>query len=197
MQFLEPDSVPNSQGSSFNDSTASQTSPQRPTSGDKSQFFAGHYLSRPITPSTSSSNPSSQERAEERLKGILILQGDAQRQPHNAQNERPRSLDVGGLNGENTHAPKRTADGRVKIADLEMPTSPVDFSHFQRHSRNDSNVSKGSQIGEVCSLVTVVVVEGSSLCPTSCPIISRPDFPTLWSRSRTAGRPAALMSLNA
>lgn len=152
-QLSEPSSVPNSQGSSFNDSVLSQASPQRPMSSDKFQFSAGNYSARQITPSTSSSDPSSQERAAERLQEILSAEDDAQQQfrPHlqNAQIERPQSLHIGSLNGEHTYALKRMADGKVKTVDLNMSRSPVDVSRSRGHSRNDSKTSKGSQIGEV------------------------------------------------
>ena len=144
-QLSEPSSVPNSQGSS--------ASPQRPMSSDKFQFSAGNYSARQITPSTSSSDPSSQERAAERLQEILSAEDDAQQQfrPHlqNAQIERPQSLHIGSLNGEHTYALKRMADGKVKTVDLNMSRSPVDVSRSRGHSRNDRKTSKGSQIGEV------------------------------------------------
>ena len=152
-QPSEPSSVPNSQDSSFNESVPSQASPQRPMSSNKFQFSAGNYSTRQITPSTSSSDPSSQERAAERLQEMLSAEDDAQQQvrPHlqNAQIQGPRSLHMGSLIGEHTFALKRMADGKVKSVDLNISRSPVDLSRSPGHSKNDSSPSKGSQIGEV------------------------------------------------
>lgn len=126
-------------------------------SNNKSQTSATGYSTRQITPSTSS-DPSSQERAAERLREILSAEDDdAQEQPrlvsHHAPNERPRSLFTGGSNGDLTHAQKRTADGQVKAADSNMPISPVDISRFSGYSKNDSAISQSSQIGEVGSII--------------------------------------------
>jgi len=160
-QLSDPSSVTNSQVSSFEDSVASQASPQRPMSSDKPQSSAAGYSTRQITPSTSLSDPSSQERAADRLREILTADdydahGQRRLVSHHAPNVRPRSLYTRGLNGEHTHAQKRTADGQVKAADPDVPTSPVDISRSRGHTKNDSATSQSSQIGEVGSTVSTL-----------------------------------------
>ena len=157
-RLSEPSSVPNSQGSSFDDSVVSRASPRRPMSSDKSLFFVGDHSTRQITPSTLLSDPSSQERAAERLKDILRAKDDTQGQlrpdSHGSQNDKPQNLHIDGLNGEHIYAQKRTADGKVKPGDLNIPTSPASVSRSRGHSKSGSVTSKGSQIGEVGSLAS-------------------------------------------
>ena len=152
-QLSEPSSVANSQDSSFDDSVASQASPHQPMSNIKSRFPTVKYSTRQVTPPTSTPDPSSQDRTAERLTEILAAEDNVQGQlspdPHDSQNERPRSLYVSGSNGEHTSAQKRTADGQVKVQDLNTHTSPEDVSRPYWHLKSDSATSKGSQIGEV------------------------------------------------
>lgn len=130
-------------------------------SNDQLQSSAAGYSTRQITPSTSLSDPSSQERAPDRLREILSADDDdahGQRRlvPAHTPNERPRSLYTHGLNGEHTHAHKRTADGQVKVADPNVLTSPAGTSRPRGHTKNDSATSQTSQIGEVGSTVSVL-----------------------------------------
>ena len=130
-------STPNSQASSFDDSNASQGSYQRPIS---SGGVHAQALQRENTPTTSLSNPSSQEQ---------ILH-EAQPSPSAGR----QRLEVRGIQApiapmlqiaSDTAGLKRTADGQVKE---KSPTSPM--SARCGHSRTSSMTSRGSQIGEVC-----------------------------------------------
>ena len=138
----------NSQSSSFN---GSQESQHRPVSGG-SLTSSQNRPPRDITPSTSLSNPSSQEH--------LPVQME---QPHNYRVPRvprgPTMLDtrfsqapvanMGSASGDYTSAPKRTADGYIKQGNSTSPTVPG-RGNSSEHSRTSSTVSQGSQIGEVC-----------------------------------------------
>lgn len=137
-----------SQSSSFD---GSQESRNRPIS---SGSFASSQNRPPrdITPSTSLSNPSSQEHIAEKM------------DPHNnhlapRSSRQPTRLDtgftqapvanMGGSLGDHTSAPKRTADGQLKQGNSISPTSPSKIGRHER-SRTSSMTSRGSQIGEVC-----------------------------------------------
>ena len=138
----------NSQSSSFN---GSQESQQRPISGG-SLTSSQDRPPRDITPSTSLSNPSSQEH--------LTVQME---QPHNYIVPRvprgPTMLDtrfpqapvanMGSSSGDYTSAPKRTADGYIKQGN-SISSTVHGKSSTNEHSRTSSTVSQGSQIGEVC-----------------------------------------------
>ena len=138
----------NSQSSSFN---GSQESQHRPISGG-SLTSSQDRPPRDITPSTSLSNPSSQEH--------LAVQME---QPHNYIVPRipkaPTKLEtrfsqapvanMGSSPGGYTSAPKRTADGYIKQGNSTSPTIHAK-SNANEHSRTSSTVSQGSQIGEVC-----------------------------------------------
>lgn len=129
-------SAPQSQSSSFEHSTASQSSQHDPTSSSEPN---SQTLPRETTPSTSLSNPSSQEYMGKKTQHSLPRRGQS-------------------IHIQTTHAPiapmahtvvdcagtKRTADGQVKE---KSPTSPVGVRYA--HSRNSSTTSRGSQIGEV------------------------------------------------
>jgi len=129
-------SAPNSQSSSFEHSTASQSSQHDPTASSEPN---SQNLHRETTPSTSLSNPSSQEYMSKK--------------PQHSPPTRGQRMDI-----QTTQAPiapmahtvndfagtKRTADGQVKE---KSPTSPV-VGRYE-HSRNSSMTSRGSQIGEV------------------------------------------------
>ena len=193
----------NSQESSFNDSVPSQSSPPRPMSSIQYQLSRGNYSARQITPSTSSSDPSSQGRSAERLKENLSAEDDvpdySRPELQDGQNERPQNFYTSGSDGEHIHSQKRMADGQVKHASSSLPMSPVEVGRPHGRSDGGSVTSKSSQMGEVCSPLFTYSTTAKSLflCATSCPIISRHVFPTPWSRSRMAGRPVALMSSKA
>ena len=110
----------------------------------------GDHLNEEMTPSTSFSNNSSQGSAR---KGPLNNDDAApqveEQQPiysqaASSQHDRAQRLHI-----EHTSAPKRMANGEVKLPGYSQPNSPVDISQYG-HSRNSSRTSRGSQIGEVC-----------------------------------------------
>lgn len=146
-------SAPNSQASSLEDSNASQGLYQRPTSSDNTR----EAVQREPTPSTSLSNPSSQEQIQKAVLQSPPTRGQRIETHNSAQAPIAPMLhmtgDIGGA--------KRTADGQVKE---RSPTSPMSVRY--EHSRNSSTTSRGSQIGEVgtyyLSLSATVVVASSS-----------------------------------
>ena len=127
-------SEPNSQASSFEDS---QDSYQRHTSSHSHPLEAPQ---RGITPSTSLSNPSSQENITHKM------QNSPSAQKQRMEPEKPHTpvAPIAHMTGDYVGA-KRTADGQVKE---RSPTSPTSVRYG--HSRNSSMTSRGSQIGEVC-----------------------------------------------
>ena len=110
----------------------------------------GDHLNEETTPSTSFSNNSSQGSAR---KGLLNNDDAApQEEEHQAiysQAARSPYDRAQRLHMEHTSAPKRMANGEVKLQGYSQPSSPVDISQYG-HSRNSSRTSRGSQIGEVC-----------------------------------------------
>lgn len=137
--------LPNSQQSSFNESANSQSSQTRP--GSSGVHESSHGI---ITPSTTLSNKSSEERvsmgdASETNAHMMGsgLESQEGLQSWNAPLTRPL-----GYKGIYTSAQKRTANGEIKSPQHSLSTSPVDPSQYG-HSRNSSMTSRGSQIGEV------------------------------------------------
>lgn len=134
--------VPNSQQSSFNESSNSQSSQTRP--GSSGFHESSHGI---MTPSTTLSNKSSEERVGMGETNADMMGSGLESQDGlhswNAPPTRPL-----GYQGINARAPKRTANGEIKSPQHSLPTSPVDSSQYG-HSRNSSMTSRGSQIGEV------------------------------------------------
>lgn len=135
-----PRSAPNSQSSSFEHSAASQSSQPDPTSSSEPN---SQTLPRETTPSTSLSNPSSQEYMGKKTEHSPPRRGQSIRVQTTHAPIAPMAHTVDTLAGT-----KRTADGQVKD---KSPTSPVVGTYG--HSRNSSTTSRGSQIGEVRVLV--------------------------------------------
>ena len=141
------DSATNSQYSSFDDSQGSQHHPFSTGSFSSSQ----PHHPRDTTPTTSLSNPSSQE---------YMAEKPEQRTNHPAprSSRGPAMLDtrfiqaplanMGGPHQDYTSAPKRSADGEIKQANRISPTSPGQTTRYE-HSRTSSTTSRGSQISEV------------------------------------------------
>ena len=127
-------SDPNSQASSFGDS---QGSYQRPTSD---HYHLPEAPQRDITPSTSLSNPSSQENITHKMQNSP----SSQKQRMEIQKPHVPVAPMAHMTSDYVGA-KRTADGQVKE---RSPTSPTSVKYG--HSRNSSMTSRGSQIGEVC-----------------------------------------------
>jgi len=138
-------SLPNSQQSSLNESSKSQLSQTRPGSSGVHESSQGI-----MTPSTTLSNKSSQERvsignANETNAHMMGHGLESQESPHswNAPPTRPSEYQ-----GSYTGTLKRTANGEIKSPVHSSSTSPVDTIQYG-HSRNSSMTSRGSQIGEV------------------------------------------------
>lgn len=141
---LEQQSVPNSQSSSFDGSQGSQ---YRPVS---SGSFASPQTRplRDVTPSTSLSNPSSQEHMAAKMDQTV----DYRSYRGSTLDTRPLQAPVANMGGprrDYTSAPKRTADGQLKQGNSISPTSPNKINRNE-HSRTSSTTSRGSQIGDVC-----------------------------------------------
>lgn len=157
---FEPHCASNSQSSSFN---GSQESQHRPISGG-SLTSSQDRPPRDVTPSTSLSNPSSQEYLAVQMEqprnyspNYIVPHGS--RGPTTLATRYPQApvANMGGSSEDYTSAPKRTADGHIKQGN---PISPMHGkSNTIEHSRTSSTVSQGSQIGEVMSrLLTSVKV---------------------------------------
>lgn len=129
-------SAPNSQNSSFEHSTASQSSQNNPTTSSEPN---SQTLRRETTPSTSLSNPSSQEYMAKKTQHSPPTRG----QRMDSQSTQAPIAPMAHITNDIAGA-KRTADGQVKE---RSPTSPV-VGRYE-HSRNSSMTSRGSQIGEV------------------------------------------------
>ncbi|KAL8827290.1 MAG: hypothetical protein Q9191_003273 [Dirinaria sp. TL-2023a] len=130
-------SAPNSQASSLGDTIDSQGSCPPQSSADRRL----EVLQRENTPSTSLSNPSSQEQI-----------ADKPRSPTRRLNLETRQdsapvAPMVHIKDDLSVASKRTADGRVKEKS-SLPTSPITVATTE-HSRSSSMTSKGSQIGEL------------------------------------------------
>ena len=130
-------SAPNSQASSLGDTVDSQGS--YPTQSSADRRF--EILQRENTPSTSLSNPSSQEQIAERARS------PASRLTLETRQDSAPMAPMAHMKDDLTAASKRTADGRVKEKS-SLPATPVTPGRWE-HSRNSSMTSKGSQIGEV------------------------------------------------
>lgn len=123
-------SAPRSQTSSFEESIPSQGSYQHPSSSGNVQ--------REPTPTTSLSNPSSQEQMIEGANQSPLAHG--QRKTSNT----PQAPIAPMIQTASEGGTKRTADGQVKE---RSPTSPIVGRYG--HSRTSSTTSRGSEIGEV------------------------------------------------
>ena len=142
---LEQQSVPNSQSSSFDGSQGSQYAPVSSGSFASSQTRPP----RDVTPSTSLSNPSSQEYMAAKMN--QPIDSRTSREPA-LLDTRPLQAPVANMGGphpDHTSAPKRTADGQLKRGNSISPTSPSRSSKHE-HSRTSSTTSRSSQIGDVC-----------------------------------------------
>ena len=135
----------NSQTSSFDES---QYRPRSSGSFSASQI----HLPRDITPATSLSNPSSQERMAEKAEQRKIYPAPPSSRGLSVLDTRFGQAPVANMGGPQHHyttAPKRSADGQIKQANSTSPTSPGETNRNE-HSRTSSATSRGSQIGEVC-----------------------------------------------
>jgi len=108
-----------------------------------------------ITPSTSTSNNSSQEHAVEPHQSFEAselhprMEEKACRDQSFPAMQRTRTWERPAIStSQYTSAPKRMANGDVKTGAGSLPTSPTDPSLYV-HSRNSSTTSRSSQIGEV------------------------------------------------
>ncbi|KAG6999566.1 hypothetical protein G7Y79_00034g069890 [Physcia stellaris] len=140
---LEQQFVPNSQSSSFDGSQGSQYAPVSSGSFTSSQTRPP----RDVTPSTSLSNPSSQEHMAKMNQPVDYR---SSREPALLET-RPLQAPVANMGGphrEYTSAPKRTADGQLKQGNSISPTSPSKTSKHD-HSRTSSTTSRSSQIGDL------------------------------------------------
>lgn len=129
-------SAPNSQSSSFEHSTVSQSSQHDPTANSEPN---SQTLHRETTPSTSLSNPSSQEYMGKKTQHSPPTRAQRMDMQTAQAPIAPMAHTVNDFAGT-----KRTADGEIKE---KSPTSPVAGRY--EHSRNSSMTSRGSQIGEV------------------------------------------------
>lgn len=152
----EADSMADSQ-SSFDESTASQNSRPLHPSPDALRLSHTNYPLGESTPSTSFSNPSSQDPLAEDLNHFhenpaLRTEGqpDLQAEPLSSVRALSKSPQNRSPTPQDDHkvSNKRMANGEVKNAAQNVPRSPVDQ---QGHHRNTSIASRGSQIGEANS----------------------------------------------
>ena len=143
-------SLSGSRESSLNEPLRHRTSQGRDGFIRDLDVSQGDRLNEEMTPSTSFSNNSSQGSAR---KGPLDNDNAAPQvekqqsiysQAASSQHDRAQRLHI-----EHTSAPKRMANGEVKLPGYSQPSSPVNISQYG-HSRNSSGMSRGSQIGEVC-----------------------------------------------
>lgn len=156
----EIDSMADSQSSSFDESTTSQNSRRPlPLSPDVLRLSQTNHPPGETTPSTSFSNPSSQDLPAGdpsnfrklpalRTKGQLDIRAESlssdRQDSVSPPNRSPTPQDDRKVSN------KRMANGEVKHAAQNVPKSPV---AQQGHSRNASVASRGSQIGEANSPV--------------------------------------------
>lgn len=144
-----------SQSSSFDESTASQNSGPLAPSSDVLRLSQTNHPPSQTTPSTSFSNPSSQDPpvgdpinfhdlSALRTKGQHDLRAEplSWSMPHSESppNRSPTPQD------DRKASNKRMANGEVKHAAQNTQNSPV---NQERHPRNTSFASRGSQIGEL------------------------------------------------
>lgn len=130
-------SPPSSQEPSLNNgSLSSQLSHVRPNAAGDLDLIRPRGA---MTPSTSSSNKSSEERTDR----PYLVEPDASTMDQDEKFDGPVAPDK-----EHTSAPKRKANGEVKPSESSLPTSPIESSQYGL-SRNSSRTSRGSQIGEV------------------------------------------------
>lgn len=140
-----------SQGSSFNDSLPSQSSepPTRSSEYPEPRAISAHPT---VTPSTSLSNNSSQEKGEAyeslRRDTGLAIDGTSDGSGSQPDDIPDPVIAYHQPHKNHTAAPKRMINGETKPAMSALPTSPTLSSHYG-HSRNSSMTSRSSQIGEV------------------------------------------------
>ena len=154
----DPSSAPASQESSLNGSTSSVRSSLRPTSSDPPLQSSEIQIAREMTPSTSISNPSSQEHITSGLperSGIPELQGRHQNQVKNGEQLLPTNLRSGYNHTGNTleslsQPQKRTASGELKFSGSSSPENNA-IVRQDGHSRHVSTSSAGSQMRELSS----------------------------------------------
>lgn len=152
----EANSMADSQ-SSLDESTASQNSRPLHQSSDALRLPHTNCLLGESTPSTSFSNPSSQDPLAEDLisfhdPSTLRTEGQPDLQAEPLSSVRPLSKSPRNrsppLQDDHKISNKRLANGDVKDAAQNVPRSPVDQ---QGHHRNTSIAFRGSQIGEANS----------------------------------------------
>ncbi|KAL8809010.1 MAG: hypothetical protein Q9200_003810 [Gallowayella weberi] len=144
------------QSHSSNESTVSHVSALEPQSTDAYRSASRDRSLRVVTPSTSLSDPSSQERTGSKSP---TRENDTHQSPSfksaisntpshsiHKQKARPTSVKSHVLNV--SHAHKRTASGEVKRPGSSQPSSPDGPSQYS-HSRNTSTASKSSQVSEL------------------------------------------------
>lgn len=158
---LGADSAARSQSSSFEESIASQSSTHQPTPSKVIRYSQQGSSLGTATPSTSLSNPSSQEcpsneRQDTRhIPLSLPDEGEVNLRLRPASQEGHRQqlygTDTRVLEAARNVLNKRMANGEVKINDPSLPTSPVDADRHS-HSRDSSVTLKSNQISKVCVL---------------------------------------------
>lgn len=148
-----------SQSSSFDESTASQHSRPLPPSSDALRLSEPNHPPGETTPSTSCSNPSSQDPlAGDSINSHGLPPLRTERQPDLRAEAlspgKPRSKSPPNRSptpqDDRKVSNKRMANGEVKHKAQNFSRSPVDR---QEHSRNTSIASRGSEIGEANSPV--------------------------------------------
>lgn len=157
---LEVDSMADSQ-SSFDESTTSQNSRPFPLSPDVLRLSQTNHPPGETTPSTSFSNPSSQDPlagdpSNFRNLPALRTKGQPDLRAESLSSDRQDSISPPNPSptpqDDRKVSNKRMANGEAKHAAQNDPKSPM---IQQGHSRNASVASRGSQIGEANSPVLI------------------------------------------
>ncbi|KAL8681896.1 MAG: hypothetical protein Q9186_001982 [Xanthomendoza sp. 1 TL-2023] len=153
---MTPECHHSQQSHSSNESSLSRVSVFEPISNDAYRSASRDPSVRATTPSTSLSDPSSQERAgsisptreNDPHKSPAFKSAPSNTPSHSLhiQTARPTSGKSHVLNL--SHAQKRTASGEVKRSGPSQPSSPDGTSQYS-HSRNTSTASKSSQVSEL------------------------------------------------
>lgn len=190
-------SLPNSQSSSLNDSTASQASQNHSSSIDTSQSSVDELLRRHASPLSLSTSHETQAYHDGIRDGGIPRSQTISREheippPPRLTTSQPvsRTNPNDHITG-TSHGQKRTSSGYVKAPSLSSSTSPVD-SVPKGHSRHTSTASNGSQVGEVSIYDSLQKARFNSLyysCLHSCAHVCL----MLWSKYKMDGNPAPLM----
>lgn len=194
-------SLPNSQTSSLNDSSASQASQLHFSSIDTSQSSVGDFPRRHASPLLPSASQETQTYHDGIRNGSILRSQPISReheippQPTLTASKPTLHANTSNHVGGTTHGQKRTSSGHIKSPSLSLSISPVDVVP-KGHSRHTSTASNGSQVGEVRIHDRLQQARSNLLYYSYLHSCARVCL-MLWSKYKMDGSPALLMKSRA